>query len=192
MLTSWPLSTRTQRKWQQRPKDWLIATDAKRVEAEESLNAALDSLTKAEDKVRALELELERAKKAAYESGSKEAQDEMGRQLPRVCNEYYTDAWNDAIAVLNSGQTMLPPNPIKLPFPGATPPLHPEAVLNSPPPQLGAVMVDLEEVESAEAARQLMPVFMTLPMEEAQLRARPAQTTCSVFIFFFLQKYVKL
>ena len=126
--------------------------DAKRVEAEESLQAALDSLTKAEDKVRALELEIERVKKAAYESGSKEAQDEMGRQLPGVCNEYYTDAWNDGIAVLQSGQTMLPPDPIKLPFPGATPPPHPEAVLNSPPPQLGAVMVDLEDVESAEAA----------------------------------------
>uniref|UniRef100_A0A2N9EVC8 Uncharacterized protein n=1 Tax=Fagus sylvatica TaxID=28930 RepID=A0A2N9EVC8_FAGSY len=94
---------------------------------------------------------VERVKKAVYESGSKEAQDEMGRQLPGVCNEYYTDAWNDAITVLNSGQTMLPPNPIKLPFPGAIPPPHPETVLNSPPPQLGAVMVDLEEVESAEA-----------------------------------------
>uniref|UniRef100_A0A2N9FHG6 Transposase (putative) gypsy type domain-containing protein n=1 Tax=Fagus sylvatica TaxID=28930 RepID=A0A2N9FHG6_FAGSY len=127
------------------------SADAKRVEAEESFNAALDSLTKAKDKVRALELELERAKKEAYESGSKEAQDEMGRQLPRVCNEYYTDAWNDAIAVLNSGQTMLPPDLIKLPFPGATPPSHPEAVLNSLSPPLGAVMVDLE-VESAEAA----------------------------------------
>ena len=76
----------------------------------------------------------------------------MGRQLPGVCNKYYTDAWNDTITVLSSGQTMLPPNPIKLPFPGATPPPHPEAVLNSPPPQLSAVMVDLEEVESAEAA----------------------------------------
>ena len=75
----------------------------------------------------------------------------MGRQLPGVCNEYYTDAWNDAIVVLKSGQTMLPPNPIKLPFPGAVPPPHPETVLNSPPPQLGTVMVDLEEVESAEA-----------------------------------------
>ena len=127
------------------------AADAKRIEVEESLNAVLDSLTKAEDKVRALELELKRAKKAAYESGSKEAQDEIGYQLPGVCNEYYTDAWNDAIAVLNSGQTMLPPNQIKLPFPGATPPPHPEAVLNSPPSQLGAVMVDFEEVESAEA-----------------------------------------
>ncbi len=52
--------------------------------------------------------------------------------------------------MLKSGQTMLPPNPIKLPFPGATPPPRPEVVLNSP--QLGAVMVDLEEVESAEAA----------------------------------------
>jgi chromosome segregation ATPase len=128
------------------------AVDAKRVEAKESLNDALDSLTKAEDKVRALELELERAKKAAYESGSKEAQEEMGRQLPGVCNEYYTDAWNDAIAVLNSGQTMLPPNPIKLPLPGAVSPPHPEMVLNSPPPpQLGTVMVDLEEMESTEA-----------------------------------------
>jgi hypothetical protein len=47
---------------------------------------------------------------------------------------------------------MLPPDPIKLPFPGATPPPPPETVLNSPPPQLGVVMVDLEEVNSAEAA----------------------------------------
>uniref|UniRef100_A0A2N9G0U2 Uncharacterized protein n=1 Tax=Fagus sylvatica TaxID=28930 RepID=A0A2N9G0U2_FAGSY len=125
---------------------------AAKVEAEESLNAALDSLTKAEDKVQALELELERAKKEAYKSGSKEAQEEMGRQLLGVCNEYYTDAWNDAIAVLNSGQTMLPPDPIKLPFPGAIPPPHPEEVLNSPSPLLGAVMVDLEEVEPTEAA----------------------------------------
>ena len=77
----------------------------------------------------------------------------MGRQLPGVCNKYYMDAWNDAIAVLNSGRTMLLPDPIKLPFPGAIPPPRPEAVLNSPPPQLGTVPVDLEDVESAEAAR---------------------------------------
>jgi hypothetical protein len=127
------------------------AADSKRVEAEESLSEALDSLNKAEDKVRALELELERTKKEAYESGSKDAQDEMGRQLPGLCNLYYTDAWDDAIAVLNYGQTMLPPKPIKLPFPGAIPPPPPETVLNSPLPQLGTVMVDLEEVESAEA-----------------------------------------
>ncbi len=76
----------------------------------------------------------------------------MGRQLPELCNLYYTDAWDDAIAILNSGQTMLPPKPIKLPFPGATPPSPLETVLNSPLPQLGAVMVDLEEVESVEAA----------------------------------------
>jgi hypothetical protein len=47
---------------------------------------------------------------------------------------------------------MLPPDPIKLPFPGATPPPPPETILNSPLPQLGVVMVDLEEVNSAEAA----------------------------------------
>uniref|UniRef100_A0A2N9FLH4 Uncharacterized protein n=1 Tax=Fagus sylvatica TaxID=28930 RepID=A0A2N9FLH4_FAGSY len=127
------------------------AADSKRVEAEESLREALDSLTKAEDKVRSLGLELERTKKEAYESGSKDAQNKMGHQLPGLCNLYYTDAWNDAIAVLNSGQTMLPPKPIKLPFPGAIPPPPPETVLNSPLPELGAV-VDLEEVESAEAA----------------------------------------
>ena len=68
------------------------AANSKRVEAEESLSEALDSLTKVEDKVRALELELERVKKEAYESGSKDAQDEMGRQLPGLCNLYYTDA----------------------------------------------------------------------------------------------------
>ena len=127
--------------------------DAKRKEAEESLDAVLASLTKAEDKIRALELEFERAKRAAYESGSKDTQEEMSLQLPGVCNEYYMDAWNDAIAVLNSGQTMLPLDPIKLPFPGAIPPPPPETVLNSLPPQLGTVMVNLEEVESAEAAR---------------------------------------
>jgi hypothetical protein len=97
-------------------------------------------------------MEVERAKVAAYEKGSQEAQDEMGRQLPGVCNEYYTDAWNDAIAVLNSGRTTLPPDSIKLPFPGTIPPPHPEAVLNSPPPQLGAVTVDLEKVELVETA----------------------------------------
>ncbi len=101
--------------------------DAKRKEAEESLDAALASLTKAEDKVRSLEQEIERVKVAAYEKGSQEAQDEMGRQLPGVCNEYYTDAWDDAIAVLNWGQTTLPPKPIKLPFPSAIPPPRPEA-----------------------------------------------------------------
>uniref|UniRef100_A0A2N9I2P9 Aminotransferase-like plant mobile domain-containing protein n=1 Tax=Fagus sylvatica TaxID=28930 RepID=A0A2N9I2P9_FAGSY len=122
-------------------------------------NEALDSLTKAEDKVRALELELERAKKEAYESGSKDAQDEMGRQLPGLCNLYYMDAWDDALAVLNSRQTTLPSQPLKQPFPQTAlswsrpppAPEAPEAVLNSPLPQLGDV-VDLEEVESAEAA----------------------------------------
>ena len=48
------------------------AADAKRVEAEESLQAMLDSLTKVEDKIRAYELESEQAKRAAYKAGSKE------------------------------------------------------------------------------------------------------------------------
>uniref|UniRef100_A0A2N9GJM3 Uncharacterized protein n=1 Tax=Fagus sylvatica TaxID=28930 RepID=A0A2N9GJM3_FAGSY len=60
------------------------AANAKRVEVEESLQVALDSLTKAEDKIRAYELESEQAKRDAYETGSKEAQDEMGLQLPGV------------------------------------------------------------------------------------------------------------
>ena len=51
------------------------AADAKRAEAKESLRDALDSLTKAEDRVWVLELEVEWVKKAAYESGRKEAQD---------------------------------------------------------------------------------------------------------------------
>ena len=80
------------RKMATEAKNLAEAADSKRVEAEESLRDVLESLTKAEDRVWALELELERAKKEAYESGSKEAQDEMGRQLPGVCNEYYTDA----------------------------------------------------------------------------------------------------
>jgi hypothetical protein len=50
------------------------AADAKRAEAEESLNAALDSLTKADDKIRALEFEFDQAKKAAYEVSSNDAQ----------------------------------------------------------------------------------------------------------------------
>ena len=80
------------RKMATEAKNLAEAAASKRVEAEESLRDVLESLTKAEDRVWALELELERAKKEAYESGSKEAQDEMGRQLPGVCNEYYTDA----------------------------------------------------------------------------------------------------
>ncbi len=48
------------------------AVDAKKVEAEESLQAALESLTKAEERIQALELEFEQAKRAAYEVGCKE------------------------------------------------------------------------------------------------------------------------
>ena len=44
--------------------------DIKRKKVEKSLDAALDSLTKAEDRVRALETEIERAKVVAYEKGS--------------------------------------------------------------------------------------------------------------------------
>ena len=65
------------------------AADAKKVKAEESLKAALESLTKAEDRIRAYELDFEQAKR--YEAGSKKAQDEMSRQLPGVWNEFYTD-----------------------------------------------------------------------------------------------------
>ena len=54
-------------------KKLVDAADAKRVEAKESLNAALDSFTKAEDKVRALESEFDKAKKPAYEAGSNDA-----------------------------------------------------------------------------------------------------------------------
>jgi predicted nucleic acid-binding Zn-ribbon protein len=72
-------------------KKLVDTADAKRVEAEESLQAVLDSLTKVEDKIRAYELKSEQAKRAAYEAGSNEAQDKMGLQLPRVCNEFYTD-----------------------------------------------------------------------------------------------------
>ena len=84
------------------------AADAKRLEAEESLNAALDSLTKAEDKIRALESKFDQAKKAAYEAGSSDAQAEMGDQLPWVCNEFYSDGWKKAVSILSSGQTTLP------------------------------------------------------------------------------------
>jgi hypothetical protein len=158
------------------------AADAKRVEAEESLRDALDSLTKAEDKVRALELELERAKKEAYESGSKDAQDEMGRQLPGLCNLYYTDAWNDAIAVLNSGQTMLPPKPIKLPFPGATPPPPPETVLNSPLLSWVLSWWIWRRWNQLKRRDQLMPILKTLLMEEAQLRTMPVRAICNAFV----------
>jgi ATP-dependent Clp protease ATP-binding subunit ClpA len=98
------------------------AADAKRVEVEESLQVALESLTKAEERIRALELEFEQAKRAAYETGSKEAQDEMGLQLPGVCNEFYTDdAGPQSSLLLNSRRTLTlePPSP----FPSARPPL---------------------------------------------------------------------
>ena len=136
------------------------AADAKRLEAEESLNAALDSLTKAEDKIRALESEFDQAKKAAYEAGSSDAQAEMGDQLPGVCNEFYSDGWKKAVSVLSSGQTTLPPLPPSVPYPGARPPPPPEVVLATPLEvpvtpitELSTDIVNLEdEVNSAEAA----------------------------------------
>uniref|UniRef100_A0A2N9HV47 Uncharacterized protein n=1 Tax=Fagus sylvatica TaxID=28930 RepID=A0A2N9HV47_FAGSY len=136
------------------------AADAKRVEAEESLNAALDLLTKAEDKIRALKSEFDQVKKAAYEAGSNDAQAMMGDQLPGVCNEFYLDGWKKAVSILTSGQTMLPPLPPSMPYPGARPPPPPEFVLATPLevpvtpiPEISTDVVNLEdEVNSAEAA----------------------------------------
>jgi hypothetical protein len=155
--------------------------DIKRKEAEESLDAALASLTKAEDKIRALELEFERAKKAAYESGSKEAQEEMGRQLPGVCNEYYTDAWNDALAVLSSGQTMLLPNPIKLPFPGATPPLLLKRFSTLLLLSWALSRWTWRRWNQPKRRDRWMQAFMTLLMEEAPLRTWLARMIRNAF-----------
>jgi hypothetical protein len=134
--------------------------DAKRLEAEESLTAALDSLTKAEDRIRALESEFDQAKKAAYEAGSSDAQAEMGDQLPGVCNEFYSDGWKKAVSALSSGQTTLPPLPPSVPYPSARPPPPPEVVLATPLEvlvtpitELSTDIVNLEDEEnSAEAA----------------------------------------
>ena len=135
------------------------AADAKRAEAEESLNAALDSLTKAEDKIRALESEFDQAKKAAYEVSSNDTQAEMGDQFPGVCNEFYLDGWKKAVSIWTSGQTTLPPLPPLVPYPGARPPPPPEFVLAtllevlvSPILEVGTDVVNLEDVaNSAEA-----------------------------------------
>uniref|UniRef100_A0A2N9FW26 Uncharacterized protein n=1 Tax=Fagus sylvatica TaxID=28930 RepID=A0A2N9FW26_FAGSY len=136
------------------------ATDAKRVEAEESLSDALDSLTKVEDKIRTLESEFKQAKKAAYEAGSNDAQAEMGDQLPRVCNEFFSDGWKKAVSFLRSGQRTLTLEPPIVPYPGAHPPPPPGFVLATPleaavtpVPEVGTDVVDLEDgVNSAEAA----------------------------------------
>ena len=118
------------------------------MEVEESLQAALESLTKAEERIRALKLEFEQAKIAAYEAESKEAQDKMNLQLPRVCNEFYTDSWHAAVGISNSGLTPLTLEPPFLPFPGACPPLPPEASTD---------VVDLEDaqVTSVQVAEEL-------------------------------------
>ncbi len=73
-------------------KKFADAADAKRVEAEESLNATLHSLTKAKDRVWALESEIDQAKKTAYEAGSNDAQAEMGTSFPGFAmNSFRTD-----------------------------------------------------------------------------------------------------
>uniref|UniRef100_A0A2N9F888 Uncharacterized protein n=1 Tax=Fagus sylvatica TaxID=28930 RepID=A0A2N9F888_FAGSY len=134
--------------------------DAKRLEAEDSLTATLESLTKAEDKIWALESEFEQAKKAAYEAGSSDAQAEMGEQLPGVCNEFFSDGWKKAVSALSSGQTTLPPLPPSVPYPGAWPPPPPEVVLATPLEvpvtpitELSMDVVNLDDEENpAEAA----------------------------------------
>uniref|UniRef100_A0A2N9FBG3 Uncharacterized protein n=1 Tax=Fagus sylvatica TaxID=28930 RepID=A0A2N9FBG3_FAGSY len=72
------------------------AANAKKVEAEESFKAALESLTKAEDKIWAYESDFKQQAKR-YEAGSKKAQNEMNCHLPGVCNEFYTDGWHVAV-----------------------------------------------------------------------------------------------
>ena len=121
------LSTRYQdaRKKVAEAKKLVEAADIKRVEAEESLQATMESLTRAEERIWALESEFKQAKREEYENGSKEAQDEIGLQLPGVCNEFYMDAWHDAVAFFRSRRTALTPEPPKLPFPCACPPPPP-------------------------------------------------------------------
>ena len=84
----------------------------------------------------------------------------MEDQLPGVCNEFYLDGWKKAVSILTSGQTMLPPLPPSVPYPGARPPPPPEfipatpfEVLVTPIPEINTDIVNLEdEVNSAEAA----------------------------------------
>ncbi len=92
------------------------ATDAKRVEVEESFKAALESLTKAEYKLRAYESESDQAKRAAYEAGSKKAQEKMGCQLPGVCNEFYVEGWRAAVGFSSSRLTPLTLDPPSLSY----------------------------------------------------------------------------
>lgn len=113
-------------------KNLVDATDVKRVEVEESLKAALESLTKVEYKLRAYDSEFDQAKRAAYEAGSKEAQEKMGCQLPGVCNEFYVEGWRAAVGFSSSGLMPLTPNPPSLSY---------------PPPTTGADVVDLEDTE---------------------------------------------
>uniref|UniRef100_A0A2N9HIY7 Uncharacterized protein n=1 Tax=Fagus sylvatica TaxID=28930 RepID=A0A2N9HIY7_FAGSY len=163
------------------------AANANRVKAEESFQAALESLTKTEKRIWAYELKSEQAKRAAYEAGSKEAQDEMSLQLPGVYNEFYTDSWHAAVGFLNSGLTSLTLEPPSFPFPGAPPP-H--------PPEAGTDVVDLEDakVTSVPAAEELVGVALSqdvstqLLKEGAQLlwtlillMSKSLASVCSLF-----------
>ena len=164
--------------------------DAKRLEAENFLTAALDSLRKAEDRIRALESEFDQAKKAAYEAGSSDAQAKMGDQLPGVCNEFFLDGWKKAVSTLSSGQTTLPPLPPSVPYPGARPPPPPEVVLATPLEvpmtpitEPGTEIVNLEdEVNSAEAAAlEDADQALVFAREEALFQTKPARDFSSAF-----------
>jgi hypothetical protein len=63
--------------------------ELKREVAEESLRAALEANTKAEERIRALEVEAAKREKAAFARGRVEAEAIMTNQLPGLYNEFF-------------------------------------------------------------------------------------------------------
>ena len=74
-------------------KEQTRAADRKWEEAEESLRIALESITVAEKRIKALEAKVAKREKAAFARGRVEAEVVMTRQLPGLYNESFQEGW---------------------------------------------------------------------------------------------------
>jgi hypothetical protein len=93
--------------------------ELKREKAEESLRAALEANTRAEERIKALEAEAAEREKAAFAWGRVEAEAIMTNQLPRIYNEAFHEGWK-ALSVWPESEEVpfLPPRE-SLPYPEA-------------------------------------------------------------------------
>ncbi len=90
-----------------------------REESKESLRAALEANSQAEERIKALEAEVAEKEKVAFAWGRVEAETIMTNQLPDIYNEAFLVGWKALFAWPETEEIPLQPFRESLPYPDA-------------------------------------------------------------------------